>query len=100
MKHINCAGSGAKRCASRLGHLTEDLSTTQVRKKRITFSLTTSLARDRGDYPSHGSLPQSKASESCTAALLLLRDRGRISRDHRAARDLLHIRHAQLVFWS
>jgi len=65
MKHIYCAGSVAIRCASRLGQPTAELSTTQV------LSRTSRLPLERylGDTPCQGSLPQSKASEYCTAAL-------------------------------
>jgi len=67
MKHRYCAGSVTKRCASRLWHLTAELSTTQVRKNLTSRSDTETLASDRGDCPSHGSLPQSRANEYCAS---------------------------------
>jgi len=59
MKHRYCAGFTAKRCASRLGHLTAELSTTQVRAR-------CPLVRYLGETPAHGTLPQSKCNSYCS----------------------------------
>jgi len=65
MKHMYCAGSVPTRSASRLAHLTAELSTTQVPNN---CSLQP-FVRYLGDTPYHGSFPQSRASEYCTAVL-------------------------------
>jgi len=57
MEIWSCAGSVPIRSASRLGQLTSDLSTTQAPFVRL-----------RGVRPSHGSVPQSSAKESCSSS--------------------------------
>jgi len=79
MKTVSCAGSVPNRCASRLGQPTSDLSTTQVPVERRIFPATMPLARALGDLPSQGSRPQSRANDSCTAAINYLLGVGGLS---------------------
>ncbi len=67
MKHIYCAPSGRTRSGSRLGQPTSELSTAQY-----------PLVIVRGERPSHGSRPQSNASDSCSSSNFNYADGGEL----------------------